>query len=91
MTGNGRTYVRGWQPRPYYGDFVGGIVLGSILAAAGVGIVPYSPDPNLYWYWADPYNVSRLLGLLLLSATRQAAKQIHFGVIGAAALTPPGS
>jgi hypothetical protein len=52
---NGRAYVRGWQPRPYYGDFFGGIVLGSLLAATGVGIVPYSPDPNLCWYWADPY------------------------------------
>lgn len=52
---NGRAYVRGWQPRPYYGDFFGGVVLGSLLAAAGVGVVPYSPDPNLCWYWADPY------------------------------------
>lgn len=52
---NGRAYVRGWQPRPYYGDFIGGVVLGSLLAAAGVGVVPYSPDPNLCWYWADPY------------------------------------
>lgn len=52
---NGRAYVRGWQPRPYYGDFIGGVVLGSLLAAAGAGIVPYSPDPNLCWYWADPY------------------------------------
>ena len=52
---NGRAYVRGWQPRPYYGDFIGGVVLGSILAATGVGVVPYSPDPDLCWYWADPY------------------------------------
>jgi hypothetical protein len=41
--------------RPYYGQFVGGVVLGSILAATGVGIVPYAPQPNLCWYWADPY------------------------------------
>ena len=52
---NGRAYVRGWQSRPYYGSFFGGVVLGSILAATGAGIVPYSPDPNLCWYWADPY------------------------------------
>jgi hypothetical protein len=50
-----RAYVRGWSRRPYYGEFFGGVVLGSILAAAGVGVVPYSPDPNLCWYWADPY------------------------------------
>ena len=60
--------MRNWNNRPYYGQFVGGVVLGSILAAAGVGIVPYAPQPNLCWYWADPYMYSRLLGLLLLSA-----------------------
>lgn len=52
---NNRAYVRNWNRRPYYGEFVGGIVLGSILAATGVGIVPYAPEPNLCWYWADPY------------------------------------
>jgi hypothetical protein len=36
-------------------EFVGGGVLGSILAATCVGIVPYAPEPNLCWYWADPY------------------------------------
>lgn len=50
-----RAYVRGWSRKPYYGDFFGGVVLGSILAATGVGVVPYSPDPELCWYWADPY------------------------------------
>ena len=52
---NNRAYVRSWSRRPYYGDFVGGIVLGSILAATGVGLVPYAPEPYLCWYWADPY------------------------------------
>ena len=52
---NNRAYMRGWSHRPYYGEFFGGVVLGSILAAAGAGIVPYSPDPELCWYWADPY------------------------------------
>jgi hypothetical protein len=52
---NNRAYVRNWNHRPYYGQFVGGVVLGSILAATGVGIVPYAPQPNLCWYWADPY------------------------------------
>jgi hypothetical protein len=50
-----RAYVRNWNRRPYYGEFVGGVVLGSILAATGAGIVPYAPQPNLCWYWADPY------------------------------------
>ena len=52
---NQRAYVRGWSRRPYYGDFVGGVILGSILAAAGAGVVPYAPEPYLCWYWADPY------------------------------------
>ena len=52
---NNHAYVRNWNHRPYYGQFVGGVVLGSILAATGVGIVPYAPQPNLCWYWADPY------------------------------------
>jgi hypothetical protein len=52
---NNHAYVRNWNRRPYYGEFVGGVVLGSILAATGVGIVPYAPQPNLCWYWADPY------------------------------------
>jgi hypothetical protein len=50
-----RAYVRGWSRRPYYGDFIGGIVLGSILTAAGIGVVPPAPAPYLCWYWADPY------------------------------------
>lgn len=52
---NKRAYVRGWSHRSYYGEFFGGVVLGSILAATGVGIVPLAPQPNLCWYWADPY------------------------------------
>ena len=52
---NKLAYVRNWSDRPYYGEFIGGIILGSILAANGVGIVPYAPEPYLCWYWADPY------------------------------------
>ena len=52
---NKRAHVRNWNRKPYYGEFIGGIVLGSILAANGIGVVPYAPDPNLCWYWADPY------------------------------------
>ena len=61
-------YVRIWNCRPYYGEFVGGVVLGSILAATGVGIVPYAPQPNPLLVLGRPVYVSRLLGLLLLSA-----------------------
>jgi hypothetical protein len=52
---NKKAYVRNWGWRPYYGQFVAGIVLGSLLTAPGAGIVPYAPEPYLCWYWADPY------------------------------------
>jgi hypothetical protein len=52
-----RAYVRDWNRQPYYGEFIGGVVLGSILAANGIGIVPYAPEPYLCWYWADPYMI----------------------------------
>ena len=49
-------YVRTWKPRPYYGQFFGGVVLGSILTAAAYGIAPPAPAPGLCWYWSDPYG-----------------------------------
>jgi hypothetical protein len=52
---NKRAHVRGWYKRPYYGQFVAGIVLGSLLTAPAIGVVPYAPQPYLCWYWADPY------------------------------------
>ena len=52
---NKHAHVRNWSNRPYYGEFIGGVILGSILAATGVGVVPYAPEPYLCWYWADPY------------------------------------
>jgi hypothetical protein len=45
-----------WKPRPYYGQFFGGVVLGSILTAAAVGIAPPPPNLGLCWYWSDPYG-----------------------------------
>jgi hypothetical protein len=54
---NNQAYVRNWNHSNYYGQFVGGIVLGTLLAASGAGIVPYAPQPNLCWYWADPYMI----------------------------------
>jgi hypothetical protein len=51
-----KVYVRTWKHRPYYGQFFGGVVLGSILTAAAVGIAPPPPNPGLCWYWSDPYG-----------------------------------
>ncbi len=53
---NNNVYVRTWRPRPYYGQFWGGVVLGSILTAGAIGIAPPPPNPGLCWYWADPYG-----------------------------------
>src|SRR3990170_582308 len=50
---NNHGYVREWNRRPYYGEFIGGVILGSIFAANG--IVRYAPAPYLCWYWADPF------------------------------------
>jgi hypothetical protein len=50
-----RGYVREWNRKPYYGEFFGGIILGSLLAATAYDMPPYPPAPGLCWYWADPY------------------------------------
>lgn len=42
--------VRGWVRRPYYGTIIGGVALGTIIAAS---VVPVAPASNLCWYWAD--------------------------------------
>ena len=51
-------FVRPYRPfyrRPWFGTVIGGVVLGTILTAAAVGVAPaYAPAPNLCWYWSDP-------------------------------------
>ena len=49
-----RSHVRYWQRKPYYGDFIGGVVLGTILGVGVVGVAPPPPGPQFCWYWADP-------------------------------------
>jgi hypothetical protein len=47
----------GWdRDRDRAGDFVAGIVLGAVVAAAARGAVPQPPAPGLCWTWADPYQ-----------------------------------
>ncbi|WP_431016418.1 hypothetical protein [Bradyrhizobium pachyrhizi] len=45
--------VRGWAPRPYYGTIVGGIALGTVIAATTVGVAPAPPATNMCWFWSD--------------------------------------
>jgi hypothetical protein len=45
--------VRPWVARPHFGRVVGGVALGTIVAATAVGVVPAAPAPNLCWYWTD--------------------------------------
>jgi hypothetical protein len=43
--------VRSWAPRPYFGTVVGGVALGTVIAATAI---PVAPAPNLCWIWTTP-------------------------------------
>jgi hypothetical protein len=45
--------VRPWARRPYFGTVVGGVALGTIVAATAIPVVP---APGLCWYWTDATN-----------------------------------
>jgi hypothetical protein len=48
---------RPWYRRPHFGTVIGGIALGTIVAATAVGVAPaYAPAPGTCWYWADEYQ-----------------------------------
>jgi hypothetical protein len=42
--------VRPWVRQPYYGTIVGGVALGTMIAAT---TVPVAPAPNLCWIWTS--------------------------------------
>ena len=44
-------YEKNWSRKPYYGNVIAGVALGTILATT---IVPVAPAPNLCWYWTNP-------------------------------------
>jgi hypothetical protein len=46
--------VRYWKHQPYYGQFIGGVVLGTILGVGAIGVAPPPPGPEFCWYWVDP-------------------------------------
>lgn len=45
-----RYVYRYWRPRPYYGGYIAGITLGTIIA---LSVPPPPPRPDLCWYWAN--------------------------------------
>ena len=46
--------VRRWYHRPYYGRVIGGIAIGTILAASAYYVYAAEPPaPGLCWFWAD--------------------------------------
>jgi hypothetical protein len=47
-------YVRSWHRRPYYGNVIGGVALGTILGVAIAGSVPRARSSDLCWYWTNP-------------------------------------
>jgi hypothetical protein len=49
-----RRPVRVWTPRPYYGTFIAGVALGTVIGVAAAGAAPPPPGPNLCWYWSSP-------------------------------------
>jgi hypothetical protein len=51
--GPGSRPVRPWISRPYYGTIVGGVALGSIIAATAYGMAPTAPADGLCWFWAN--------------------------------------
>jgi hypothetical protein len=42
--------VRPWVRRPYYGAIIGGVALGTIIAAT---TVPAAPSSEVCWYWSN--------------------------------------
>ena len=50
--------VRGWNHRSYYGNFVSGVALGTIIGVTAVGLAPIAPASNLCWYWSDPAMIN---------------------------------
>jgi len=45
--------VQPWYRKPYYGTIIGGVALGTIVAATAYGVSPTPPTDGLCWYWSD--------------------------------------
>ena len=47
-------YVKRWNHKPYYGNIIAGVALGTLIGVTAVGIAPAAPSPDLCWYWSSP-------------------------------------
>lgn len=45
-----------YHKRRYYGRVFAGVVIGTIVAASAYYALSTPPDPDLCWYWANPYH-----------------------------------
>ena len=51
--GHGKNwYVKRWNRKPYYGNVIAGVALGTFIATA-IGAAPPAPAPNRCWYWTS--------------------------------------
>ena len=47
-----------WSYRPYYGRIIGGVAIGTLLAASAYyAYASAPPAPGLCWFWADPDEI----------------------------------
>jgi hypothetical protein len=47
-------YVKRWNRKPYYGNVIAGVALGTLIGVTAAGMAPVAPAPNLCWYWTNP-------------------------------------
>lgn len=47
-------YVKRWNRKPYYGNIIAGVALGTLIGVTAVGVAPAAPSEDLCWYWSSP-------------------------------------
>jgi hypothetical protein len=47
-------YVKRWNRKPYYGNVIAGVALGTLIGVTAAGMAPVAPAPDLCWYWTNP-------------------------------------
>jgi hypothetical protein len=49
-------HVKHWNRKPYYGNIIAGVALGTLIGVTAAGIAPPPPAADLCWYWSNPYR-----------------------------------